>query len=172
MPRDVRRRLAAVMRPLLAGFGIVIVLIEEALWTLLGRLTARLARLPALARIEERIRRLPPYGAMVLFLLPIPIILPFKIAAVWLMAKGHAPAGVLVLLAAKVSGMAVWTRIYALCRPALCTLAWFVRLEATLRRWRDWAHEKIDRIPGLTRARALARTFAAAVKGWLGDAKA
>lgn len=168
-PSPIRSWLRKLLRPLLIALGVVIVLFEELAWDILSHLMARLARLPILARIEAQIRRLPPYGAMALFLLPILVILPFKLLAVWLMAQGHVIGGIAVLLAAKFSGMAAWARIYALCHPALSTLGWFVKLEATLHRWRDWAHEKIEHIPGLQKARSLARSLSARVKSWLGE---
>lgn len=169
MSTGTRLNPVALLRPLLVALGVVVVLIEEVLWKALGRLMAWLGRLPLVARAEEFIRRLPPYPAMALFLLPIAVILPFKFAALWLMAKGRFLTGLAVLLAAKVSGMAVWARLYALCRPSLLTLGWFAKLEATLLRWRAWAHEILDRIEAYQRARQMVRNAVAAVRNWVGE---
>jgi len=172
MKPEHRRTLAALLRPLLVGIGVVIVLLEEVIWDLLGHLMARLARLPIISHAEDAIRKLPPYSAMVLFLLPILFILPFNIAAGWLMADGRFLTGLLVLLAAKFSGMAIWVRLYALCHPALLTVGWFAKLEVTLLRWRAWAHDRLDHIESLRRARELTHAAVAAVKGWAGETEA
>ncbi|HVI52427.1 MAG TPA: hypothetical protein VM661_14550 [Candidatus Sulfotelmatobacter sp.] len=173
MDRNFRRTLAAVLRPVLVGLGVIGVLIEEVLWAGLSRLMALLGRLPLVARLEDRIRTLPPYGAMVLFLLPVAVILPFKVAAVWLMAQGHFLSGLAVLLAAKVSGMAVWARLYALCHPSLSTLHWFVVLETTLLRWKAWAHDHLERLEAFRRARQMIRTgiegVKSAIRQWVGE---
>jgi hypothetical protein len=38
-----------------------------------------------------------------------------------------------------------------------------------LLRWRAWAHEQLNRIEALRRARELIRAAVAAVKGWVGE---
>lgn len=169
MKPDVRRMLAAFLRPLAVAIGMIIVLMEEVIWDLLGHLMSRLARLPIVAKAEDTIRKLPPYPAMALFLLPILFVLPFNIAGGWLMASGRFLTGLLLLLAAKFTGMAIWVRLYALCHPALLTVAWFAKLEAILLRWRAWAHDQLDRIEPLRKAREMVRAAVVAVKGWVGE---
>ncbi len=156
-------RLAAL--PLVV-LGVVLFLIEEVLWSWLGGLMARLAALPVVARVEAWVRALPPYPAMVLFLLPVAVIFPFKLAALWLMAQGHVLLGIGCLLAAKLTGMAVLARLYALCRPSLVTLGWFSRLEATILRWRSWAHAKLDSLPGWAAARSFVRAVIEKVRSY------
>lgn len=109
---------------------------------------ARLSSLPVIARGEAAVRALPPYPAMALFLLPVAVIFPFKLAALWLMSQGHFLLGLACLLGAKLTGMAILARLYELCRPALISLSWFHRLESLIFSWRDWAHAKLDAIPG------------------------
>jgi len=168
-----RRRLAAFLRPLLVGVGVIVVLFEEVLWAALSRLMAQLGRLPLIAQIEEKIRALPPYPAMALFLLPMAVILPFEMVTSWLMTQGHFLSGLAALLAAKVAGMAVWARLYALCHPALSTLRWFVALETTLLRWKGWAHDHLERLETYRRARQLIHNALTAVKStlrsWVGE---
>lgn len=146
---------AAIVRPVLVTLGVVGLLIEEVLWTALRRLTARLGRLPLISRIEAHIRALPPYGAMALFLLPLAAVLPLEMIATWLIARGHLLSGMTVLLAVKIAGMAVWAWLYALCHPALSGLRWFMLLETTLLRWKNWAHDHLERLESVRRARRL-----------------
>jgi hypothetical protein len=136
--------------------GALLFLFEEVLWAALGRLMARLAHLPLLARLEAALRGLPPYPAMAVFLLPVGLVLPINLAAAWLLAQGHSLAGILCLVTAKLSGMALWARLYSLCGPALRRLAWFARGETLLFRWSAWAHDWLAGFPAWVRARRLA----------------
>ena len=123
--------LRAVARWLLA----LLILFEEWGWEPLQRAMAWLGRLPVLRQIEALIRRLPPYGALVVLLLPTLLILPIKIIALWMISKGRAVLGVSVILIAKIAGTALLARLFVLIQPALMELGWFARLYA---RWSHW----------------------------------
>jgi len=170
----IRHRLKELLSPPLVVLGALVVLLEEVLWAGLGRLMAWLAHLPLVARAEAAIGRLEPYPAMALFLLPVAIVLPLKIGAVWLMTHGRLGLGILLILAAKLTGMAILARLYALCRPSLCRLDWFARLEAMLLRWNAWAHALMDSLPLWRQTKARVHAAVAAVRaaltgspGWL-----
>ncbi|HEX2009844.1 MAG TPA: hypothetical protein VJN44_02790 [Roseateles sp.] len=113
----------------------LLILFEEWGWEPLQRAMAALARLPLLRQLEAGIRRLPPYAALALLLLPSLLILPVKLLALWLIAKGKAVLGLAVILAAKLVGTAVLARLFQLIQPALLRLAWFARLYG---RWTAW----------------------------------
>src|ERR1700741_261749 len=108
----------------------LLLLLEDWLWDLGSRLIARMAAWPPLARLETRIRALPPYGALALFLLPAVLLFPVKLLALYAITQGHAMAGVVVIIAAKIGGAAAVARCYSLTRPTLLSLPWF-------RRWHD-----------------------------------
>jgi len=151
--------------------GVVTLLVEEVLWAWLSRMMAALARQPAVKRLEDMIAALPPYGAMLAFLLPVAMILPFKLLAVYLMAKGHVLSGLAVLLAAKITGMALWTRLYLLCRPALISLGWFAWLESTILRWRAWAHDLLEQWDAWRRLREGVRQGVGRLRQWFSLAR-
>ncbi len=132
------------------------ILFEELLWTWLGRLMAGLARWSPVARLEAAIHRLPPYAAMVLFILPWALVLPIKLAALWLIAVGRVTAGLLLFIGGEAFTVAFLARLYALCRPALHQLAWFVWAEGIVLGWSRWAHAWLDRIGLLRQARKAA----------------
>lgn len=113
----------------------LVILFEEWGWEPLQALLARLGRWAPLAWIEHRIAALPPYGALAVFALPALTLLPVKLGAVWLLGRGHAGSGLLLLVAAKLVGTAVLARWFVLTRPALMRLPWFVRLYG---RWTAW----------------------------------
>ena len=117
-----------------AVFALVI-LFEEWGWAPLSRLMARIGNLPVFRQIEAVIKRLPPYAALALFLLPTLLLLPVKLLALWLISIGRAKLGLLVIVMAKVIGTAIVARLFALTQPALMQLTWFARLYA---RWSAW----------------------------------
>lgn len=113
----------------------LVILFEQWGWEPLHRAMEAIGRLPVFRQIEAAVRRLPPYVALVVFLLPGALLLPVKLLALWLIGQGHAGLGVAVIVMAKVVGTAVVARLFALTQPALMRLAWFARLYA---RWTVW----------------------------------
>lgn len=105
-----------------------IMFFEEWLWDHLTTAMAWVARARVFRWMEARLAALPPYPAMFVFLIPGAMLLPVKLAALYLMARGHASSGLLVIVAAKLVGTAVVARIFAVCRPALLTVGWFRHL--------------------------------------------
>lgn len=98
----------------------------------------------ARAALERGIRRLPPYAALVMFAVPGLVVLPFKVAGLWLIAQGHIVLGAGVFFAAKVAGVGVLAFVFELIRDKLMTLGWFSRIYGAVMRWRDWAHRLVD----------------------------
>lgn len=123
------------LRNLLHGLLALVVLFEEWGWEPLQRLLARLGRWRWVRRVEAGIARLPPVLALAVFALPGLALLPVKLAALWFVGRGHAVAGLVVIVLAKLLGTAVVARLYALTQPALMQIAWFARLHA---RWTAW----------------------------------
>jgi hypothetical protein len=105
----------------------LVLLVEEWCWDAGMRLTRALARWPALAALEGRVRTLPPYGALCAFVLPGLLLLPVKILALVAIAHGHALSGIATIVLAKVGGAAVVARLYVLTLPTLLAVGWFAR---------------------------------------------
>ena len=118
-------------------FVAAIVLFEEWGWEPLAALFARLARLPLWAWIEQRIRRLPPWGALLMFGVPVLALLPVKLAALFLFGQGKRTLGLVLLLGAKLLGTAVLARLFQLTEPALMQLPWFARWYPRWKAWKD-----------------------------------
>ena len=121
----------------------LLLLFEEWGWAALAAAMARLANLPLWARLERRIGRLSPAGALVVFFVPALALLPVKVLALYFMGRGHPLAGAAVLVAAKLAGTAVLARLFTLTQPALMRLAWFARWYP---RWIDWKTVWMDRV--------------------------
>jgi hypothetical protein len=111
----------------LVHLAALLLLLEEWCWDVGARLSAGLARWPLLAALEARVRLLPPYGALCLFVLPGLLLLPVKLLALMAIAHGHAVSGVATIVVAKLGGAAVVARLYALTLPTLLAVGWFAR---------------------------------------------
>ena len=149
-------------------FGAALILFaEEVVWEFLKRMMAALGRWPLIRSAEALIMRLPPYAAATAFLLPGILLLPVKIGALWLIAHDEAVLGCVVIVAAKLAGTALVSRIFTLTRPALMSLSWFARLYAVVMRWRERLYGYVKASAAwhsLQRARARMRQFFAHLK--------
>ena len=138
--------------------------VEETLWDWLKWLTGLIASLRVIHRLEAWIVGLPPYAMMAVFLLPMTILIPFKIAAVYWMTRGYYLASLLTILAAKVLGTAVVARMYVVCKPQLMTIVWFKWLHDRLIEVRRRLHAALESLPLYCAARAQFLAMKLAVK--------
>jgi hypothetical protein len=137
------------LRPLWI-FIAAVFLLEAWLWSHLapavGWIVNRLA-LPALkARLATWVARLPPAGAVVVFLVPMLLVLPMKLLGVWLLSRGSWLGALAVLVTAKVVSVGLTAFILQLTKPKLLQLAWFRWLHARVVALLGWAHRQIDPI--------------------------
>ena len=105
----------------------LVLLVEEWCWDTGMRIAGALARWPALAVLEARVRTLPPYGALCAFVLPGLLLFPVKLLALFAIAHGHALSGIATIVLAKVGGAAIVARLYVLTLPTLLAVGWFAR---------------------------------------------
>lgn len=151
------------LRALAAALLVPILLFEEWGWEPLAALARRLARLPLWARLENRLRELPPWGALLAFLLPVLMLLPVKVLALFLFGRGHAAGGVTVLIAAKLIGTAFVARIFQLVEPALMRIPLFARWYPRWKAWKDQVLTLVRESQPWRVVRALNRRLA---RGW------
>lgn len=141
------RILKKLLRALAAALLVPLLLFEEWGWEPLAALAARLARLPLWARLERMVQALPPWGALLVFMVPVLMLLPLKLLALFLLGRGHAASAVLLLVGAKLAGTAVVARLFQLVEPALMRIPLFARWYP---RWKQWK----DRVLGFVRLSA------------------
>jgi hypothetical protein len=120
---------------LAVGALALVILFEEWGWEPLQRALAWLGRRPSMRRIEAAIAQWPPGAALAVLLLPTLGLLPVKLLALWLIARGAVLAGLMVVVVAKLVGTAVLAWVFALTQPALLRLPWFA---VGYRRWYAW----------------------------------
>jgi len=119
------RAAAALAGHLIAGVVALIVVFEEWGWRPLADLLGKLARYSPFAWIENRIRVLPPYGALAIFALPSVSLFPLKLLALYLIAQGKTVMAAALFAGAKVVGTALIARLYMLTEHALMRIGWF-----------------------------------------------
>ncbi|VWX63371.1 conserved membrane hypothetical protein [Burkholderiales bacterium 8X] len=146
-------------RAFAAALLVPLLLFEEWGWEPLAALAARLARLPIWARVEQWLRSLPPWGAVLVFFVPVLMLLPVKLLGLFLLGRGHPGAALGLLVGAKLVGTAIVARLFQLVEPALMRIPLFARWYP---RWKGWKDEVLAvvrasaawRVAGAIRARA------------------
>lgn len=150
-------------------------LLNDILWPALRPLIVALARLPVFERLADALRRVPPYPALALFLVPFAILEPLKLVTLWWAATGHVVSGTVGLLIAHGLTVLIPERLFSVLKPTLLTLPWFAalwtritttrdRILAWVRQTRAWAH--------LGRLREMARQTAKRIAAWVRAATA
>lgn len=153
-------------RPLLILIAIVF-LIEAWLWRHLGPVVVRVvARIPlraVKAWTAGALRKLPPPAALVVFIVPVVALFPFKLLGLWLLANQQWLGATVVLVFAKLVGVAITAFVFEGTKPKLLRMAWFRWLYEHVMAWLDWAHRLVD--PTKHRIRRLIRVLRAKQTG-------
>ncbi|HEY6095582.1 MAG TPA: hypothetical protein VIU93_11590 [Gallionellaceae bacterium] len=137
----------------LVWLAAIVFLIEEFIWDTTARLMARLGALRYIHAVEKHITALPPRWAVIAFLLPSGILIPAKLIGLHAIAKGHWLLGGATFAAAKIAGMALFSRIFNLTRPTLLQVHWFARLYTWVMRYRNRIHAYLDQWAAYQRVR-------------------
>ncbi len=157
------RALRALFRAVATTILVPVLLFEEWGWAPLAALVARLSRLPFWARLENLLRALPPWGALLAFFVPVLLLFPVKLLALFLFGRGHAISGMAVLLLAKLAGTAVVARIFQLVEGSLMQLAWFARWYPRWKAWKDLVLTRVRESRPWRIVRAMHRRV---LRGW------
>jgi hypothetical protein len=158
---------AAVVRGVLTVLAALWIFLEEWVWDAMPACMAWIGKLPGVRWCEARIAELPPYAALVAFLIPAAILVPFKLLAFWLIARGHGLLGLQVFIIAKIVGTAFLARIFALTRPALLTIGWFARFYARFTAWRDHLYAYVRALPASRAAKAWIAAARGNLRAWV-----
>lgn len=126
-----------VLRTALQVVLALLILLEEWGWRPLADLLGRLARWRPWAQFEHGIALLPPYAALVVFVLPTTLLLPLKFLAILLVAKGQFVLAALLFATAKVVATALIARLFLLTQPALMQIGWFAWCYDRFMPWKE-----------------------------------
>lgn len=143
-----RRPLRAVLRPPLLFAAFLLLLWEETVWRWAKWLGAQVARIPVMAALERLVARLDARLVFLLFLIPIALLFPLKILALWLIATGRPVLGLAVVFVAKIVSTAVSARLYTIAEPRLMEIPTFVWMRGLTLRALKAAHAYLDASPG------------------------
>lgn len=137
------------LRPLWVLLALLF-LLEAWLWDHLKPLVAWVVDRIPLAQLKqwlrETIEHLPPYAALVVFVVPLIVLLPLKFLEVFFIATHQWLAAVLVLVFAKLLGLGVTAFVFDATRDKLLQMAWFARMYDWFMGARDWAHAQTEPI--------------------------
>lgn len=156
------------LKSVAVAFAAVIILFEEWLWEPLKRLMQALSRLPVIRQLAAVISGLPPFAALVLYIVPVVVLLPFKIAGLWLIGQGHSVLGITTFLGAKLVGTALLAWLFSLTKPALMQIAWFAKGHTWIVRISDAAHAWLHAQPLYQAIRTLLRQLRSSLRSLLG----
>jgi hypothetical protein len=116
--------------------------------------------------IADRVEAIPPWGALLLFAIPVIVVQPIKLAALYLMTQGHIVLGALGFILIKVVGFGLIAFLFDLTRDKLMTFRWFA-----------WGYERVLWLREVAGAfiapyKAALRRYKAAIGRRLGRIKA
>lgn len=135
----------------------LVVLLDELLRPLYRPLIAWFASLRLVARCEEAIGRLPPYGALVALAIPFAIVEPLKLLGLLFLARGAFTAGIVTTAIGHLAGFLLVERVYNAGRAQLLTIHWFARIMGWIDAIRQVVIGRIKASAAWQRAVALAR---------------
>ncbi|MEJ8821246.1 hypothetical protein WKW80_04230 [Variovorax humicola] len=151
-----------VLRAVIAALMVPVLLFEEWGWAPLAALAAQFGRLPLWARLERKVATLPPWGALIVFLVPIVALFPVKFMALYFFGLGHFNTGFILLIGAKLAGTAVVARLFELTLPALMEIPLFALWYP---RWKTWKDRVLSEVRQSVPWRAV-RTLKAGMRRW------
>lgn len=125
--------------PLLA-VAVVVVLVDDVFRAAVVPAVRALARLAPVKRIETAIAALPAPAILLLFIVPLAILEPFKLYALYLFSEGKLISGMLTFAVAKVVGLGLAERLFAVGRDKLLSIRWFAWCYDKVVATRDYVH--------------------------------
>jgi hypothetical protein len=143
MGNEMKKQLKRLLAAPFVLIAAIIVLLEEWLWDDLQRIAAVIGHLPLLRQLESLIAGLPPYAALALFGAPSLLLIPVKLAALYLIAHDQPMLGLITAIAAKIAGTALVARIFVLTQPNLLRIGWFAWLYSRFLAFKTRIHEAI-----------------------------
>jgi hypothetical protein len=81
-----------------------------------------------IARTRRRLQKMSPYLSLVLLLVPLALVEPFKLVALIVAGEGHWLTGTGMILGAYAVSILVVERLFRVVKPKLMTLSWFAKL--------------------------------------------
>ena len=163
-------------RRLLSAFWFTLALLfllESWLWDHVKEWLRAGARALEIDRFEPWLTRLvaklSPPMTLAIFAVPAATVLPFKIAALALIAKGHILVGLVAIFVAKTLALGVTAFLFDICRDKLLQMPWFAKFYSVMLNVQAWAHALVA--PAREQIHEMAAYVRSRVALVLGDGK-
>ncbi len=131
------------LKKLLLSILAVILIFEEWLWDTLTVAGQFFSRILHLERFDAWLIESSPKRALFAFVIPLVIVTPFNILAIFLLARGAILEAILLEIILKLSVTLLIARIFRLVKPALLTFNWFEKIYRYISELLHWAHESV-----------------------------
>jgi hypothetical protein len=89
-------------------------------------------RITVLAWSRRRIQQLGPYQSLALLIVPVSLVEPLKIVALFIGGSGHWLSGTAMIVAAYAVSLFFIERLFRVVKPKLMMMSWFARLWACI----------------------------------------
>ena len=108
----------------------------------------RRRKMTALASARRRIQRLGPYQSLALMLLPILLVEPLKIVALFVAGNGHWLTGTGIMIAAYAVSLVFVERLFKVVKSKLMTMNWFANMWTWFTAMRDTTWRRLRALTG------------------------
>jgi len=132
------------IKKLLLSIFALIVIFEEWLWDILAVTGLWFSRVLHLEKFDTWLLNAMPNQALLAFLIPLIIVTPFNLFALFLLAHGAIIQGILLEIGVKLFGTLLIARIFRLVKAALLTFNWFAKIYYSINNILYWAHDIIQ----------------------------
>lgn len=122
----------------------LIVIFEEWLWDVLAVTGLWFSRVLHLEKFDTWLANATPNQALFSFLIPLIVVTPFNILAIFLLTHGAIIQGILLEIGVKLFGTLLIARVFRLVKAALLTFNWFAKIYHTISDVLRWAHAVIQ----------------------------
>jgi hypothetical protein len=154
-----------VLKTPLLLLAVLVVVVDDAFRVLVIPAVRALARLALIRRLEARIARLSPVAILMLFVIPLAIIEPFKVYALYLFGEGRFLSAIMMFVLAKVVGLGLAERLFAIGRDKLLSIRWFARCHGKALAIRNLVHAWLGRTKTWQRAMRAVAFIRSRLKG-------
>jgi hypothetical protein len=131
-----------IKKSLLSIFALLVIF-EEWLWDALAILGQWFSRILRLEKFDAWLLAASPNQALLAFFIPLIVVTPFNLLAVFLLTHGSIVQGIALEIIVKLVGTLLIARIFRLVKTALLTFIWLAKIYHSVTSVLHWAHEQI-----------------------------
>lgn len=146
-----RGQIRRASRVALSALAIVYFILDAMFFRLSQAVFAALARLGLFARLYDLLRRLPPYAALAVFVVPLAVLEPAKPVGAWRIATGHPVQGIAIIVIAEIIKLVAVERMFHVNKDKLLSIPAFAWAYGWFLRWLDF----VNALPGVAAARQI-----------------